>query len=168
MFRYRVAAQAFTVIAMVAGGMYYNKDREASKELRKLKEARDAEEKRQRWIKELEVRDQEEKDMRAQIHERKTRSEAAKIAAKAKPAADAAAAADGEPKTGGVLAALNLSNGWGKQGEAPAADAKAPADAKAVSAPADTKTVVVDIKTASDVKATPAEPAPVKPAEPSK
>ena len=47
MFRARVGAQAFTVIAMVAGSMYYSKDREKSAELRKLQEARDAEEKRQ-------------------------------------------------------------------------------------------------------------------------
>ncbi|KAJ2967764.1 hypothetical protein NQ176_g9508 [Zarea fungicola] len=46
MFRARVAAQGFTVLAMVAGSMYYNQDREKSKELRKIKEETDAEEKR--------------------------------------------------------------------------------------------------------------------------
>ncbi|KAL7787857.1 hypoxia induced protein conserved region domain-containing protein [Trichoderma ceciliae] len=72
MFRARVAAQGFTVIAMVAGSMYYNKDREKSKELRKLKEERDAEEKRQRWIRELEVRDEEEKAIKAIIQQRQS------------------------------------------------------------------------------------------------
>jgi hypoxia induced protein len=144
MFRYRVAAQGFTVLAMVAGSMYYNKDRETTKELRKLKEQRDNEEKRQRWIRELEARDEEEKAIRAEIHARKGKSDSAKAAAAA--AKDAPA---GEAKPGGVLEALNLSKGWGNQGEAPAADGK------------------VDAKTA-DVKAAVAEAAPVKPAEPTK
>ena len=67
MFRARVAAQGFTVIAMVAGSMYYSKDREMSKELRVLKEQKENEEKRQKWIRELEVRDEEEKAMRIPI-----------------------------------------------------------------------------------------------------
>ncbi|KZZ90208.1 mitochondrial hypoxia responsive domain-containing protein [Moelleriella libera RCEF 2490] len=71
MFRARVAAQGFTVIAMVAGSMYYSQDREKTKELRKLKEERDAEEKRQRWIRELEVRDEEDKHMRAALERRR-------------------------------------------------------------------------------------------------
>lgn len=71
MFRARVAAQGFTVIAMVAGSMYYQKDREKSKELRELKEKRDAEEKRLKWIRELEVRDEEDKAMRARLEERR-------------------------------------------------------------------------------------------------
>ncbi|KAF7559679.1 hypothetical protein G7046_g4471 [Stylonectria norvegica] len=70
MFRARVAAQGFTVIAMVAGSMYYNKDREKSKELRELKEKRDAEEKRLKWIHELEARDEEDKAMRARLQRR--------------------------------------------------------------------------------------------------
>jgi hypothetical protein len=36
MFRARVAAQGFTVLAMVAGGMYYAEDRNKQKELWKL------------------------------------------------------------------------------------------------------------------------------------
>lgn len=70
MFRARVAAQGFTVIAMVAGSMYYSKDREKSKELRKLREEKDAEEKRQKWIRELEMRDEEEKAMRGRLQDR--------------------------------------------------------------------------------------------------
>ncbi|KAF7549174.1 hypothetical protein G7Z17_g6575 [Cylindrodendrum hubeiense] len=76
MFRARVAAQGFTVIAMVAGSMYYNKDREKSKELRKLKEERDAEEKRIKWIRELEVRDEEEKAMKAHLQQRRRLAQA--------------------------------------------------------------------------------------------
>ncbi|KAL6813399.1 hypoxia induced protein conserved region domain-containing protein [Trichoderma sp. SZMC 28013] len=109
MFRARVAAQGFTVIAMVAGSMYYNKDREKSKELRKLKEERDSEEKRQRWIHELEVRDEEDKAMRAAIKQRQAEQ------AGATPAAEAQTQG-----TGGVLGKMGL---WSK-GEKAAAEAR--------------------------------------------
>ncbi|KID93714.1 mitochondrial hypoxia responsive domain-containing protein, partial [Metarhizium majus ARSEF 297] len=81
MFRARVAAQGFTVIAMVAGSMYYSQDRQKTKELRKLKEERDAEERRQKWIKELEARDEEEKMIKASIDKRRQKLEAADTAA---------------------------------------------------------------------------------------
>lgn len=116
MFRARVAAQGFTVIAMVAGSMYYSQDREKTKELRKLKEERDAEEKRQRWIRELEVRDEEDKHMRAALERRRHGTTTA-----TPPAADAEtasvdrygegaeeAAAQG---TGGILGKMGL---WSK------------------------------------------------------
>lgn len=67
MFRARVAAQGFTVFAMLAGSMYYSQDREKTKELRQLKEQRENEEKRQKWIRELEVRDEEEKALREKM-----------------------------------------------------------------------------------------------------
>ncbi|KAK4084627.1 uncharacterized protein Triagg1_1107 [Trichoderma aggressivum f. europaeum] len=110
MFRARVAAQGFTVIAMVAGSMYYNKDREKSKELRKLKEERDSEEKRQRWIHELEVRDEEDKAMRAAIKQRQSEQTGAAPAAEAQTQG-----------TGGVLGKMGL---WSK-GEKAAAEAQA-------------------------------------------
>ncbi|KAL6892637.1 hypoxia induced protein conserved region domain-containing protein [Trichoderma longibrachiatum] len=108
MFRARVAAQGFTVIAMVAGSMYYSKDREKTKELRKLKEERDAEEKRQRWIHELEVRDEEERQMRAAIQQRQSGR-----------STDSAAAEGQAEGTGGVLGKMGL---WAK-GEKAAAEA---------------------------------------------
>ncbi|KAG5962033.1 hypothetical protein E4U58_004009 [Claviceps cyperi] len=70
MFRARIAAQGFTVVAMVAGGFYYDQDRKKSQELRKLQEERDTEEKRQKWIRELEARDREDKLMKEAIRER--------------------------------------------------------------------------------------------------
>ena len=45
MFRARVAAQGFTLLAVVAGGMYYSADRAKSAELRQLQEQQSAEEK---------------------------------------------------------------------------------------------------------------------------
>ncbi|KAL1837857.1 hypothetical protein VTJ49DRAFT_3305 [Mycothermus thermophilus] len=73
MFRARVAAQGFTVLAIVAGGMYYAEDRNKQKELWKLKEQQDAEERRQRWIKELEARDEEEKAIREMMDRKRKR-----------------------------------------------------------------------------------------------
>ncbi|KAK1999129.1 hypothetical protein LX36DRAFT_655843 [Colletotrichum falcatum] len=127
MFRARVAAQGFTVLAMLAGSIYYNKDRERTAELRKIKEAKDAEEKRQRWIRELEARDHEEKALKAMLQDKRARLEAAKSGADGA----AEASADGEkPKSGGgVLAALGLSAWGGKPGEeGSAASAAPPAD----------------------------------------
>ncbi len=75
MFRARVAAQAFTVIAMVAGGMYYAEDRRKTQELSKIKAAQEAEEKRLKWIKELEARDEEDKAVRERLSKMRKRAE---------------------------------------------------------------------------------------------
>lgn len=119
MFRARVAAQGFTVVAMVAGSMYYNKDRERTAELRKVKAAQEAEEKRQRWIRELEARDEEEKALKNLMQERRAKAEARN--------AEAAAVEATKTSGGGVLGAIGLS-GWSKPAEgAAAAEAEAPA-----------------------------------------
>lgn len=101
MFRARVAAQGFTIIAMVAGSMYYNKDRQQSKELRKIKEETDAEEKRQKWIRELEARDDEDKAMRAMLE---------KKALAHSGAAGQDADQNTQQGTGGILGRMGL---WG-------------------------------------------------------
>jgi hypothetical protein len=74
MFRARVLAQGFTVLAIVAGGMYYAEDRDKRKELWKLKEQKEAEERRQRWIRELEARDEEEKAIREMMDKKRERA----------------------------------------------------------------------------------------------
>ncbi|KAH7156536.1 altered inheritance of mitochondria protein 31, mitochondrial [Dactylonectria macrodidyma] len=106
MFRARVAAQGFTVLAMVAGSMYYNKDREMTKELRKLKEERDAEEKRIKWIRELEARDEEEKALKAHLMRK------SKMAAAPTPAEEPSAASpESEPAStgkGSILGKIGL------------------------------------------------------------
>ncbi|KAI8719640.1 Respiratory supercomplex factor 1, mitochondrial [Fusarium sp. LHS14.1] len=112
MFRARVAAQGFTVIAMLAGSMYYQKDREKSKELRQLQEQRDAEEKRLRWIRELEARDDEEKAMKARLEQRRQLVQAQR-AEEAEAAAAAAATTEEKPEatsggTGGILGRIGL------------------------------------------------------------
>lgn len=137
MFRARVAAQGFTVLAMVAGGMYYSKDRQVSQEIRKLKEQKEKEEKRQRWIRELEIRDAEEKALRAMLQERKAKVDAARAAT---TAASADAGDEGQKEESneeggsGVLGALGLSGlsgGWGKAQETPSAEAQAEKEQKA-------------------------------------
>lgn len=119
MFRARVLAQGFTIVAMVAGSMYYSKDREKTAELRKLKEQRDAEEKRRKWIRELEVRDEEEKAIKTRLQE--------KI-----QAAEANFAKEGETETekgeNGILGKI----GFWSSGE------KKPTDEAAADAPEDT------------------------------
>jgi hypothetical protein len=127
MFRYRVGAQAFTVAAMVAGSMYYNKDRERTKELRKLKEQREGEEKRLKWIRELEARDEEEKAVRTMMEQRRAKAGGKGVSA---PADETAPVAKGNSGGGGggILASLGL---WSKPADA-APEAK-PVDAEAES-----------------------------------
>ncbi|KAM0669801.1 hypothetical protein ACQRIT_002249 [Beauveria bassiana] len=121
MFRARVAAQGFTVIAMVAGSMYYNQDREKSKELRKLKEETTAEEKRQKWIRELEARDDEDKAMRAMLEKK----------ALAQSSAAAGQEADKDPQAGGTGGILGRMGLWGPA-ETKAAEEQAAAAAAGV------------------------------------
>jgi hypothetical protein len=60
-FRRRLYAQAFTIACLVAGNVYWQKDRVKRKEYEKLVEERKRMERRERWLKELEMRDEEEK-----------------------------------------------------------------------------------------------------------
>ena len=66
-FRYRLYAQAFTIVAMVGGSFYYNADRFKRAEFRKLKKKKQEQEKREKWIRELEIRDEEDKEWRARL-----------------------------------------------------------------------------------------------------
>lgn len=121
MFRARVGAQAFTVLAMVAGGAYYGADREKRKELIKLEAQGRAEERHQKWLRELEIRDEEEKALQAHLKKRRERLEA-----KAKTKEEGASSSrkkegevdggDGEKHAsssgGGVMGALASAGGW--------------------------------------------------------
>lgn len=72
MFRARIYAQGFTLLAMVGGSAYWQTDRQKRKEFDDVVAERKAKEKNAAWIRELESRDQEEKELRA---ERKRRAE---------------------------------------------------------------------------------------------
>ncbi|PSR88758.1 hypoxia induced protein conserved region-domain-containing protein [Coniella lustricola] len=77
MFRARVLAQGFTIVAMVAGGLYFGAERHKEREMWKQQQEEKADEKRQKWIRELEVRDEEEKELRARLEKRKEKKRAA-------------------------------------------------------------------------------------------
>ncbi|KAI5808532.1 hypoxia induced protein conserved region-domain-containing protein [Peziza echinospora] len=68
-FRWRIYGQAFTIVAMVGGSYYYQSDREKRKKMDEGEKMRLAEEKRRNWIRELEVRDQEDKEFRERARE---------------------------------------------------------------------------------------------------
>ena len=65
MFRARIYAQGFTLVAMVVGSMYWKTDRQKRKEFDEMVAERKAKEKNEAWIRELEARDQEEREIRA-------------------------------------------------------------------------------------------------------
>ncbi len=71
MFRARIAAQGFTLVAMVAGSVYWQTDRQKRKEFDAAAAERKAREKNEAWIRELEARDEEEREIRAMREARK-------------------------------------------------------------------------------------------------
>ncbi|EFX05771.1 mitochondrial hypoxia responsive domain containing protein [Grosmannia clavigera kw1407] len=73
MFRARIIAQGFTVAAMVAGGIYFGAERHKERELWKVQQSQKEEEKRQRWIGELEARDAEEKLLQERLARKRSR-----------------------------------------------------------------------------------------------
>ncbi|OGM47038.1 hypoxia induced family protein [Aspergillus bombycis] len=64
MFRARIYAQFFTLIAVVVGGMYFKTERQQRKEFEQMVEERKSQEKRDAWLRELEIRDKEDRDWR--------------------------------------------------------------------------------------------------------
>jgi hypothetical protein len=105
MFRARIYAQGFTLLAVVAGGMYYKTERKQRKEFEQALEERKSQEKRDAWLRELEIRDREDKEWR----ERHAAIEAAAKEAGKKPSAADAARSSLEPsdeKSIGVLSAV--------------------------------------------------------------
>jgi hypothetical protein len=65
MFRARIYAQGFTLVAMVVGSMYWKSDRQKRKEFDQVVAERKAREKNEAWIRELEARDQEDREIKA-------------------------------------------------------------------------------------------------------
>lgn len=71
MFRRRIYAQGFTIAAMAAGSMYWSEDREKRKEFDALQQQKQAQEKRDAWLRELEARDEEDKAAKAKLDKRR-------------------------------------------------------------------------------------------------
>jgi Hypoxia induced protein conserved region len=67
MFRARIYAQGFTLVAIVAGSIFYKDERVKRKGFEKKVEEKKASEKREKWLRELEARDVEDREWRARI-----------------------------------------------------------------------------------------------------
>ncbi|TPX15324.1 uncharacterized protein E0L32_004601 [Thyridium curvatum] len=74
MFRARVLAQSFTVVAMVAGGVYFGQERRQERDAWKVQQRQKEEDQKARWIRELEARDEEEKALIDRLERRKKRA----------------------------------------------------------------------------------------------
>ena len=72
-FRRRIYAQGFTVAAMFVGSVYWQTDRQKRKEFDDVVKERKAKEKRDAWLRELEVRDEEERAIRRRVEARRKR-----------------------------------------------------------------------------------------------
>jgi hypothetical protein len=64
MFRARIYAQGFTLVALVAGSIFYKDDRLKRKRFEAAVEDKKAAEKREKWLRELEARDNEDREWR--------------------------------------------------------------------------------------------------------
>jgi hypothetical protein len=73
MFRRRIYAQGFTILAIVFGSSYFNKDKEQRKRDIEEEKERARREKREKWLAELDFRDQEERERRAEMEARRAR-----------------------------------------------------------------------------------------------
>lgn len=69
-FRRRLYAQAFTIAVLVAGNMYWQKDRVKRKEYEKKVAEKERMDKRERWLRELEMRDEEDKAWKERMAKR--------------------------------------------------------------------------------------------------
>ena len=67
MFRWRLYGQSFTLAAMVAGSLYYNRDRMLRREWFLQQQEVKAKEKHNAWIRELEFREKEDQERRAKM-----------------------------------------------------------------------------------------------------
>lgn len=64
MFRRRIYAQGFTIFAMLIGSAYWKDDRDKRSEYNELLEDKKKKDKHDAWLKELEVREEEEQELR--------------------------------------------------------------------------------------------------------
>lgn len=113
MFRARVIAQGFTVAAMVAGGLYFGAERHKEREHWKMQEQEKADEKRQKWIRELEARDDEEKELKAMMDKRREKKKAAGVEAARDNFRDAEARRSGEATPAPHQEVKNDTSSWG-------------------------------------------------------
>ncbi|KZF26238.1 hypothetical protein L228DRAFT_235336 [Xylona heveae TC161] len=108
MFRARIYAQGFTLLAIVAGSAYYKEEREKRHEYDTAVAQQKAKEKSEAWIKELEARDLEEKEYQER---RKAARQAAEEARGAGAARSALEKSERREEVGVLQAVRDLVNG---------------------------------------------------------
>lgn len=69
-FRRRLYAQSFTIAVLVVGNLYWQKDRVKRKDYEKLVAEKERGEKRERWLRELESRDEEDRKWKERMARR--------------------------------------------------------------------------------------------------
>ncbi|KAI9656236.1 MAG: Respiratory supercomplex factor 1, mitochondrial [Bathelium mastoideum] len=74
-FRRRIYAQGFTIAAMFVGSVYWETDRQKRKQYDDVVKEQKAREKRDAWLRELEVRDEEEKAIQARMSARRRKDQ---------------------------------------------------------------------------------------------
>lgn len=107
MFRARIYAQGFTLVALVAGSIFYKDERLKRKDFEKKLEEKKTAEKREKWLAELEARDKEDKEWREKIEKsaKETGGEVmAKVEKMVEGAKEAVSPPEGEEK--------KKSSGW--------------------------------------------------------
>ena len=110
MFRARIYAQGFTLVALVAGSIFYKDERLKRKSLEKAEEQKKALEKRDKWLAELEARDAEDRAWRARV-ERESGEAVERAERAANTARKSAAAVENRFATKSVRENLG-SQGW--------------------------------------------------------
>ena len=111
MFRRRIYAQGFTILAMLAGSIYWEGDRSKRRQYEGLVDEKKKKDKHAAWIRELEIRDQEEEELRkikakitaGQAAERKKLTEGEKRGVESSIREDAAQHKGGFASTKSVL-----------------------------------------------------------------
>jgi len=73
MFRRRIYAQGFTILALVVGSSYWKGDREKRKEFEEVEREKRRVEKRERWLRELDIRGEEDKMLKEEMERRMER-----------------------------------------------------------------------------------------------
>jgi len=87
MFRARIYAQGFTLLALVAGSIFYKDERLKRKTFETALDEKKAAEKRDKWLKELEARDEEDRKWREKI-ENASQAEARQVVKETKAQTD--------------------------------------------------------------------------------
>lgn len=111
MFRARIYAQGFTLVAIVAGSFYYQDERLKRRSFEKAVEQKKALEKRERWLAELEARDAEDRAWRERV-ERESGEARERADRAAEAARRAATAVEGKFASKSVKETV-VRHGWG-------------------------------------------------------